>query len=43
MGGKAGLFQGVVGGVAEVGDGIQQGAVEVEDNELFHIREGLRG
>lgn len=38
MGWESGLLEGMVGGVAEVGDGVEQGAVEVEDDELFHSR-----
>lgn len=36
VGGIPHLLQGVVDGVAEVGDGVEQGAVQVEDDKFFH-------
>ena len=37
MGGVAQGLKGVVGALCQVGDGVQQGAVEVEYNQFFHL------
>jgi hypothetical protein len=35
MGGESPFFEGVVSGVAEVGDGVEESSVEVKNYELF--------